>query len=139
MKMKKMIVVIPMCCMLMTSPLSVIRAEAVTVDINDNYDAGLLQEEPSGGSGNNDEGSAEASTTAATTTTPSAATTASSETTVTPVSTTPATTTTTDLPKTGDDDRIILTFVAMLASFSVFLTALVWGGHFEKNGRKKSH
>ena len=127
--------------MLLLTPVSGIRAGAVTVDINDNYDAGLITQENDGNGA--DEGVATStasssasssgastqgtSTQGASTTTPAAATETS---TTTPVATTTATT---DLPKTGDDNRIMLTFIAMLASFSVFLTVLVCGKHIGKN------
>ena len=141
-KMKRTrLLIIPVCCMLLFTPVSGIRAGAVTVDINDNYDAGLITQENDGNG--KDEGmditsasssaSSSGASTQGTSTQGTSATTpaASTET----ASTTPVvtTTSTTDLPKTGDDNRIMLTFIAMLASFSVFLTALVCGRHFGKN------
>jgi hypothetical protein len=147
MKRRKLLYVIPVCMMLLTSPVSSIRTEAVTVDIKDNYDAGLLeQEQDSQGSGsersdsassastqNNQTGAqasnAAASTPAATAASntassqaPAAATTAS---TVADAATTASTTN--DLPKTGDDDRILITFTVMLTSFAVFMTTLLAG------------
>lgn len=142
-KMKRTrLLIIPVCCMLILTPVSAIRADAVTVDINDNYDAGLIEQENDGNG--NDEGvaassasssaaSSGASTAASTQGTSTAATAASSTDSATPIATTTAATT--DLPKTGDDNRIMITFIAMLASFSVFLTVLVGGRHFGKNAK----
>ncbi|WP_408070883.1 hypothetical protein [Butyrivibrio sp. JL13D10] len=161
MKSMKMLLVLPICCMLVATPVSTIRAEAVTVDIKDNYDAGLLKEESdsknvdytqegsaadaasstSGTTPSSTAGSSasRAPTTAASTaannasSTNTAAATASSEastgTTITPTTAS----TTTDLPRTGDDDRIMYTFIAMLASFSVFLTLILAKGRIGKD------
>jgi LPXTG-motif cell wall-anchored protein len=156
MKKIKMLIVIPMCCMLMMTPVSAIKAGAVTVDIKDNYNAGLLQEESdsknvdytmegsaadaasstssssassSASSSSAASKSSSAASSASNTASSAASSAASTGTTVTPVSTTQ----TTDLPKTGDDDRILITFIGMLASFSIFLTALVAGKGFGKN------
>ncbi|WP_029321831.1 hypothetical protein [Butyrivibrio sp. AE3004] len=146
----KYLLVIPMCCMLMLTPASSMEALAVTVDINDNYDAGLIGEELDSGntdnSGNNTaEGGSGAQTpaTPATSTTPATPATATANnvastnnnateavSTVTPAETTAETN---DLPRTGDDNRITITFIAMLASFSVFLTALLSGKRIGKN------
>ena len=123
--------------MLLLTPATGVRVSAVTVDINDNYDAGLIQQENDGNG--KDEGiaassaSSSASSGASNQGTSTATPTAASST----ASTTPAvtTTTTTDLPKTGDDNRVMITFIAMLASFSVFMTALVGGRHFGKNAK----
>ncbi|WP_026527840.1 hypothetical protein [Butyrivibrio sp. VCD2006] len=151
MKKLRLLPAIPICCMLLLTPVSSIRAEAVTVDINDNYDAGLLKQENDGNGPDIliDDGSSSASSSASSTAnaansvSSAAATTASStaapavasSTTDVAAATTASTveTTTTDLPRTGDDNRILITFIAMLASFAVFLTALISGDHFGKN------
>lgn len=147
MKRRKLLYVIPVCMMLLTSPVSSIRTEAVTVDIKDNYDAGLLeQEQDSQGSGSessdsassastqNNQTGAQASNAAASTPAATAASnTASSQ--ATAAATTASTvadaattaSTTNDLPKTGDDDRILITFTVMLTSFAVFMTTLLAG------------
>ncbi|WP_022760568.1 MULTISPECIES: hypothetical protein [unclassified Butyrivibrio] len=151
MKKIRVLTIIPICLMLMLTPVSGIRAGAVTVDIKDNYDAGLLGEERDGNGKDEDEdaastassstaaNSASKASSAASNTASSTAPAATTPTTTTPAATdvaantasTAATTTTTDLPKTGDDNRIMITFIAMLASFSVFLTALLTGKHLK--------
>ena len=133
--------------MLVFAPVSGIHAGAVTVDINDNYDAGLIKQENDGNgadegiaassasssasSASSSASSSGASNQGTSTATPTAA--SSTASTTAPETTTTTTTTTTDLPKTGDDNRLMITFIAMLASFSVFLTALVGGKHIGKN------
>ncbi|WP_044914827.1 hypothetical protein [Butyrivibrio sp. WCE2006] len=136
----KFLLALPLCAMLLFTPATSITAGAVTVDINDNYDAGLLGEESNSGGNQgdeqtpaNDNANAAASEPAGATNAADAANAASTVQTVTPATpTTPTDTATTtdqtnDLPRTGDDDRITMTFIGMLASFSVFLLALMSG------------
>ncbi len=146
MKIGKIFLAIPICTILMAAPVTGIQTMAVTVDIPSNYDAGLLSEDSDTSSeskrqnaedakeSTNDYTSASSSTASstasstsstATSTASSASTTAS---TVTPTSTsasTTASTTSTDLPKTGDDDRIMITATVLMASLAVFLTMLM--------------
>ena len=162
MKMKRLLLAVSVCMMLFVSPVTGQKSLAVKVDIKDNYDAGLLEEDKdtkaeakrqaeedaaesatsaSSGTSNaaNTASSAAssagaASSTAASTASSTASSAASTASTVTPVSTasTTASTAQNDLPKTGDDDRIMITGTVMLASLAVFLTTL-FAGKFGKN------
>ncbi len=152
MRIKKILMIIPLCTLLMASPVTGLHTMAVTIDISDNYDADLLSEESdtaAESSRQNTEDAKEStndystSSTSASSTASSTASTASSTastatstatsasttaSTVTPTSTsasTTASTTSTDLPQTGDDDRIMITATVLIASLSVFLTALM--------------
>ncbi len=148
------------CTMMMTMYIGGIRVQAVTVDIRENYDAEKVAADDNGGPDIDDvdspaETASSASTTAstaattpattattpaATTATSTAATTASTipnasastSASVTPTAASTASTATTDLPKTGDDNRIMITFIILLASFSVFMTTLL-GERFGRN------
>jgi cell division septation protein DedD len=147
--------------LLLMAPAMGQKAYAVKVDIKDNYDAGLLDDEKdsdkekaeeaaaaesasSGKSSSKASNSASSkSSTSNKATSTNAASSASSAVSTpatsvsaatsesTPVAATVATTTN-DLPKTGDDNRIAITFIVMLASLSVFLTTLL-AGRFGKN------
>lgn len=152
----KLLLAAPMLILMLSSaPNNVITAQAVKVDIKDNYDTGALGQEQdteaerqmeaaeeaeanasdSASSGNaastasstaNNAATTAASTTATSaSTTPTSTQTASSTASTTPTAATTASTTTTDMPRTGDDNRIMITFTVMLASFSIFLTALM--------------
>lgn len=157
MKRKNLLYVIPICAAILLSPISAVRAGAVTVDIKSNYDEGLISEE-NDGSGIKDtevytpasEASSSASSASSASTANNAASTASSATnaaasavasaasseasSVAEAASTAAAavSTTTDLPKTGDDNRIMITFTVMLTSLAIFLTAFL----AEKVGKK---
>ena len=147
MKRKKLLYAIPLCLCLMSVPGMSMRAGAVTVDISDNYDAGLLEQEydssssSSSSSDSSDSSSSANSSDSAASTASSAAQTTAATTTASSVASTTADTTTdaastasttNDLPQTGDDDRILITFTVMLTSLAVFLTTLL-AGRFGKN------
>ncbi len=148
MKIRKLLLALPVCFMLLTMPAASLKANAVTVDIKDNYDAGLLeQEQDPPSSDNSSDSSSSASSAASTasstasnaassasTTSNTAASTASSSasTASTSDAATTASTTTNDLPKTGDDDRLLITFTVMLTSFAIFITTF-FAGKFGKN------
>ena len=160
MKRKKLLYVLPICLCILLSPVSAVRAGAVTVDIKSNYDEGLIKEENDGSglgdsevytpaseasssassassastpAANNAASTASSATNAAASTASStAAATEASTTAATPAASTAAVSTTTDLPKTGDDNRIMITFTVMLTSLAIFLTALL----AEKVGKK---
>lgn len=158
MKRKNLLYVLPICFCILLSPVSAVRAGAVTVDIKSNYDEGLIKEENDGSglgdsevytpaseasssassasstpAANNAASTASSATNAAASTASStAAATEASTTAATPAASTAAVSTTTDLPKTGDDNRIMITFTVMLTSLAIFLTALL----AEKVGKK---
>ncbi len=160
MKKMRLLITAIACIMLMTMNIGRIKALAVTVDIRENYDAEKVTADGNDGPAIDDvdspaETASSASTTASSTTTPATtpattATTTGTSTAATTASTLPnasastsasvtptaasttASTASTDLPKTGDDNRIMITFIILLASFSVFLTTLL-GERFGRN------
>ncbi len=160
MKRKNILYVIPICAAILLSPVSAVRAGAVTVDIKSNYDEGLISEEndesgikdtevytpasesSSSASSASSASNATAANNAANTASSGAnaaasavASAASSEaSSVAEAASTAAASveTTTDLPKTGDDNRIMITFTVMITSLAVFLTTLL----AEKVGKK---
>ncbi len=156
----RLLIVIPALLLFLASPASKMTAMAVRVDILDNYDGNKVGQETDSDEERRMEqeeedeengvtSAASTASSAAATRASSAASTASTATAATSNATTAATTTpaasttastaaatasttTNDLPQTGDDDRIFITMVIMVASFSVFLTALL-GEKFGKN------
>ena len=157
MKTLRMTLITSIIFLFLMTPFTGIKTQAVTVDIKDNYDAGLLSEEKDTKAEAEqqkkedaaEDGSSAASTAASTastaasttpaatpTATPAATAATSAASTVTPAAVTSNASTTastsTDMPKTGDDDRIMITITIMLASLAVFLTTLMGERHSKK-------